>query len=110
MTTTKRILAGYRKMKKYLIHAVLQVLFTVPVYLIPALIGSIAGTLVDSVLIKNQALRLNTQFLLIGATVVRIGANAVAKLFFSLVSADIRAERLLFTSPVCVARSYLARF
>ncbi len=81
MTTTKRILAGYRKMKKYLIHAVLQVLFTVPVYLIPALIGSIAGTLVDSVLIKNQALRLNTQFLLIGATVVSVCVSALRSLY-----------------------------
>ena len=81
MTTTKRILVGYRKMKKYLIHAVLQVLFTVPVYLIPALIGSIAGTLVDSVLFKNQALRLNAQFLLIGATVVSVCVSALRSLY-----------------------------
>ena len=80
MKTTKRILTGYRKMKKYLIHAVLQVLFTVPVYLIPALIGSIAGTLVDSVLFKNQALRLNAQFLLIGATVVSVCVSALRSL------------------------------
>ena len=85
MTTVKKILAGYRSMKKDLIYAVLQVLITIPVYLIPAFIGGITGTLVDSVLAKDQALRLNTQFLLIGATVVCVSVGALRSLYMSWV-------------------------
>ena len=80
MTTVKRILVGYRRMKKDVIYAVLQVLITIPVYLIPAFIGSITGTLVDSVLVGDQALRLNTQLILIGATVVCVSVGALRSL------------------------------
>ena len=45
----------------------------------------------------------------IGDTVVRIGAKAVAKLFFSWVSADCSSDRLRFTFPVLVSRSCCAR-
>lgn len=85
MTTAKRILAGYRRMKKDVIYAVLQVLITIPVYLIPAVIGSITGTLVDSVLVGDQALRLNTQLILIGATVVCVSMGALRSLYTSWV-------------------------